>query len=274
MEETIEIRSKYQYFRVLVMGRANAGKTTTLQAVCGTTEAPEVYNRRGRKVGAKKSILSPTSQRGLHNIENELRFHSSPGFVFHDSRGFEAGATEELEKVRAFIDSRAAERSVDKQLHAIWFCLPTDNEARMLAAAELDFFERCDTGKVPVIAVFTKFDSLDSKAFQELRDEGVDFLRAQERAPRRADEHFERVHLSRIFQRRYPPVNELRVRNMHDTERYGEVVKRTVAELLKKTSSALHTDALRLLLATVQNNNVELCLENAVNRQAPSPLLL
>ncbi|KDQ16226.1 hypothetical protein BOTBODRAFT_257620 [Botryobasidium botryosum FD-172 SS1] len=213
MEEAIELRSKYKHFRVLVMGRANAGKTTVLQAVCGSTEAPEVYDRQGRRIRPKESVLSPTSRRGLHNIDNELRFPGNRGFVFHDSRGFEAGATEELEKVRAFIDGRAAERSVDRQLHAIWFCIPTDNDARMLTTAELDFFERCDTGKVPVIAIFTKFDSLDSMAFQELRAEGASFLEAQERAPRRADEYFERVHLSRILQQKYRPVNELRVRS-------------------------------------------------------------
>ena len=30
-------------FRVLIIGRANAGKTTILQKVCDTTEGPEVY---------------------------------------------------------------------------------------------------------------------------------------------------------------------------------------------------------------------------------------
>ncbi|KDQ17641.1 hypothetical protein BOTBODRAFT_29803 [Botryobasidium botryosum FD-172 SS1] len=247
------------------MGRANAGKTTILKAVCGSREAPQVYNQRGRRIMAKKSILLPTSLRGIHNIEHELRFRSNPGFVFHDSRGFEAGATEELEKVREFINNRAIERSVDKQLHAIWFCLPTDNEARMLTTAELDFFERCDTGKVPVIAIFTKFDSFDSYAFQQLRGEEVDFFEARKRARDRANEHFDRVYLNRILQQRYPPKKELRIRNMHEVDGHDEVIKRTVTELLEKTSDALDTDALKLLLATVQNNNVEICITNSIN---------
>ena len=37
-------------FRVLVIGRSNAGKTTLLQRVCNTTELPEVYNAKGEKV--------------------------------------------------------------------------------------------------------------------------------------------------------------------------------------------------------------------------------
>jgi len=32
-------------FRVLIIGRANAGKTTILQRVCNTTEGPKVYRR-------------------------------------------------------------------------------------------------------------------------------------------------------------------------------------------------------------------------------------
>jgi len=38
-------------FRVLVIGRSNAGKTTLLQRVCNTTELPEVFNAEGEKVG-------------------------------------------------------------------------------------------------------------------------------------------------------------------------------------------------------------------------------
>ncbi len=34
-------------FRVLIIGRANAGKTTILQRVCDTTESPTVYRNRG-----------------------------------------------------------------------------------------------------------------------------------------------------------------------------------------------------------------------------------
>jgi GTPase SAR1 family protein len=32
-------------FRVLVIGRANAGKTSILQRVCDTTESPKIYQK-------------------------------------------------------------------------------------------------------------------------------------------------------------------------------------------------------------------------------------
>ena len=39
-----ELRAKYTHFRILVIGRANAGKTTLLQRVCNTTEDPCIYD--------------------------------------------------------------------------------------------------------------------------------------------------------------------------------------------------------------------------------------
>ena len=62
-------------------------------------------------------------QRGEHNIELELSFSSHNGYVFHDSRGFEAGEDRELEIVQDFVRRRSQERSLNDRLHAIWFVL-------------------------------------------------------------------------------------------------------------------------------------------------------
>jgi hypothetical protein len=57
----------------------------------------------------------------MHDIENQLIFKSNPQFIFHDSRGFEAGSLEEKEKVvEPFITKRAGEGKLSEQLHAIW----------------------------------------------------------------------------------------------------------------------------------------------------------
>jgi len=42
-EEAAKLRAKYTHFRILVIGRANAGKTTLLKRVCNSKEDP-VYN--------------------------------------------------------------------------------------------------------------------------------------------------------------------------------------------------------------------------------------
>jgi len=44
------LRKKFKHFRVLILGRANAGKTTILQKVCNTDEQPEIFDSTGKKV--------------------------------------------------------------------------------------------------------------------------------------------------------------------------------------------------------------------------------
>ncbi|KAI6002679.1 hypothetical protein EDC04DRAFT_3147010 [Pisolithus marmoratus] len=105
-------------FRILVMGRANAGKTTILQRVCNTMDRPEIFDTKGRKVDA--AVLEGSLTRGYHNIENELVFASNPGFVFHDSCGFEAGSEGQFESMKKFVMDRAKMTELDKRIHAIW----------------------------------------------------------------------------------------------------------------------------------------------------------
>ena len=44
LEEAAKLRARYTHFRILVIGRANAGKTTLLKRVCNTDEDP-VYTK-------------------------------------------------------------------------------------------------------------------------------------------------------------------------------------------------------------------------------------
>jgi hypothetical protein len=60
-------------------------------------------------------------QRGLHNIEDELIFTNHDGYVFHDSRGFEAGGEEELKIVQNFVRRMSQGEELNDKLHAIWF---------------------------------------------------------------------------------------------------------------------------------------------------------
>lgn len=59
-------------------------------------------------------------QRGEHDIEDEMVFRSNPAFIFHDSRGLEAGGLSELNTVAEFITRRAKEKDLQDQVHAIW----------------------------------------------------------------------------------------------------------------------------------------------------------
>jgi len=60
-------------------------------------------------------------QRGQHNIKDELVFANHRGYVFHDSRGFEAGSEEELKTVQDFVRRKSEKNRLKDRLHAIWF---------------------------------------------------------------------------------------------------------------------------------------------------------
>ena len=62
LQATYDLRAKYTRFRILVIGRANAGKTTLLQRVCNTTEDPCIYDE------SNKNLVS------LHRSEDEIYF--------------------------------------------------------------------------------------------------------------------------------------------------------------------------------------------------------
>ncbi len=61
------------------------------------------------------------TQRGEHDINDELVFSNHTGYVFHDSRGIESGTTEEVDILQEFIQCKASERRLKSRLHAIWF---------------------------------------------------------------------------------------------------------------------------------------------------------
>ena len=43
------LREKFRWFRILVIGWANVGKMTILKKICTSVEGPEIYNDQGRK---------------------------------------------------------------------------------------------------------------------------------------------------------------------------------------------------------------------------------
>ena len=51
------LKEKFGRFRILIVGRANAGKTTILRAICNTTENPEIYDGNGKKVRRQAELL-------------------------------------------------------------------------------------------------------------------------------------------------------------------------------------------------------------------------
>ncbi|KAJ7112757.1 hypothetical protein C8R43DRAFT_134569 [Mycena crocata] len=253
-DDTIDIRSKCKHFRILIIGRANAGKTTILKKVCQSIEDPEIFSPSGNKIDL--STIEGSAERGLHDIENQLVFKSNPQFIFHDSRGFESASVDEVEKVKSFIKHRAESLTLNEQLHAIWYCLPTDTD-RPLLEADKQFFNVHGTGKVPTVAIFTKFDGLITKAFGDLRRKGTSLATAQNQKFESAKEKLKLNFIAPLMDTEFRPSDHVRMDDMR-------LDSTNCSGLIEKTANVLDSNVLKLLFVSVQQNNIALCTKYAV----------
>ncbi|KAJ7241763.1 hypothetical protein C8J57DRAFT_72763 [Mycena rebaudengoi] len=256
INKAIDLRSQCKHFRILVIGRANAGKTTLLKKVCNSIENPMIFSPSDKKIEA--SVIEGSAERGLHDIENQLIFKSNPQFIFHDTRGFESGSVAETEKVKAFIAGCAGSGTLADQLHAIWYCLPTDTNRPLLAADE-QFFNTDVTGKVPVIAIFTMFDGLITEAFTQLKGGGLNRKEAKDGQIKQAQEMLTTKFVKPLMSTSYPPTDHVQLDDMR-------VEANNCNELIETTANALSDDTLQLLFVSVQQNNINLSIHYAVNK--------
>ncbi|KAH8986627.1 hypothetical protein EDB86DRAFT_2809456 [Lactarius hatsudake] len=235
-------------FRVLIIGRANAGKTSILKRICETTESPVIY-RGGEEVRSPTVKLDPSMDRGEHRIDDELVFSNHRGYVFHDSRGIEAGSAEELDTLRKFIQQKCGGGRLRDRLHAIWYCVPMDNKRPQL---DLKFFnDICPERNVPVIAVFTKYDRFRRNVRIHVEDFGSpddDVLDVEEK-------QFQEHYVSPLGD----DVRFVRLEQMHKQSLGCD-------KLIEATAAALNDDIVGLMLLAVQRENLELSVKTALTR--------
>ncbi|KAH9161826.1 hypothetical protein EDB89DRAFT_2104688 [Lactarius sanguifluus] len=237
-------------FRVLIIGRANAGKTSILQRVCDTTESPIIYRRRGR--GRKKVTLDPSVYRGEHDIDDELMFSNHEGYIFHDSRGIESCSIEELWTLQEFIRRKCREPRLGDKLHAIWYCVPMDNQRPQL---DLKFFrDICPDRNVPVIVVFTKYDQFRRNVQIHVEDFGSPADNVFDVEDKQFQEHYLRPLGDDVI---FVRLEKMHMQNMR------------CDKLIETTAAALNDDVVGLMLLAVQRGNVKLSVKRALNRVRP-----
>jgi hypothetical protein len=106
-------------------------------------------------------------QRGIHNIDKEIRFEGNGGkMVVHDSEGFEAGRSNEVDVVKNFIERRSKVEDINERLHLVWlvrssfaspcrlphfepfrYCI--EMNSRPIQHAEKEFFSTFSQGDTP-----------------------------------------------------------------------------------------------------------------------------
>ncbi|KAH9033842.1 hypothetical protein EDB84DRAFT_1676291 [Lactarius hengduanensis] len=234
-------------FRVLIIGRTNAGKTSILQRICDTTDSPIIYRGTGR--ARKKVTLDPSMDRGEHNIDDELIFSNHEGYIFHDSRGIESGGIDELQILQQFIRRKCQETRLRDRLHAIWYCVPMDNHRPQL---DLKFFKDiCPDRNVPVIVLFTKYDQFRRNVQIHVEDFGS----PDDNVLDVEDKQFQEHYLGPLGEDiRYVRLEKMHMQNMR------------CDKLIETTAAALDDDIVGLMLFAVQRGNLKLSVKTALKR--------
>ncbi|KDQ50386.1 hypothetical protein JAAARDRAFT_142096 [Jaapia argillacea MUCL 33604] len=250
------LRATCPQFRILIIGKANAGKTTIIHKLCNVTPKikPIIYDQDGKE--SVDGVTSPLSlvQRGEHDIEHQITYPGSH-FIFHDSRGFESGSVEEMETVRNFLKERSDRELLKDKVHAIWYCVPMD-DSRPLSPAELSFFKEGTWG-VPVIAIFTKFDAQISRAYGKLKEANKDYQKAFQEAPQYADKILQDHYLPKLKSVPYQPKEWMCLKDMHKPAN-------NCSELVEKTAAAIDDDGLQSLFISVQAKDLKLNIKQAI----------
>ncbi|KAI1823366.1 hypothetical protein F4861DRAFT_336782 [Xylaria intraflava] len=167
--------------RVLVCGRAGVGKSTLINKVFGTVVTEE-----------------SSKDHGIHDVDEGFEMDTWPGLIVHDSRGFQSGATEEIELLEKFVKKRAAAAKPEERLDAIWFCIDVPS-TRVVHEADKKIFEILDkyAKAVPVIIVRTMKDRFINEHYgaarDQLEDAGYKGEEIDRRARAQAEEEFARV---------------------------------------------------------------------------------
>ncbi|KAI0540934.1 hypothetical protein GGR58DRAFT_458415 [Xylaria digitata] len=167
--------------RVLVCGRAGVGKSTLINKVFGSIVTEE-----------------SSGDHGIHDVDEGFEMDTLPGLIVHDSRGFQSGATEEIELLEKFVKKRAAAAKPEDRLDAIWFCIDVPS-TRVVHEADRKIFDILDkyARAVPVILVRTMKDRFINEHYgaarEQLEDAGYTGEELDRRARAQAEENFSRV---------------------------------------------------------------------------------
>jgi GTPase SAR1 family protein len=140
-------RRQCPQFRILVIGKTGVGKSSLINHAFGVQNATALHDKPGEA-----------------SIDHEFTSPQNNRFILHDSKGFEPGESNNLKVVLDFIDRQRAMPYLKDKLHAIWLCveIPRAGERLLEIGVEQFLTSKCkgELGNIPIVVVFTKYDTL------------------------------------------------------------------------------------------------------------------
>jgi hypothetical protein len=136
-----------------------------------------------------------------------------------------------------------------------------DEDGRSYTEAEVKFFSQCDTGSIPVIVLFTKFDALYDDEFAELISKGVSRKDAEALVPQHAIDAFASGPQLKLL---YNRQDNQRSPRCHICLPDMDKDDADCGPLIERTADILDDDVLKQMFVSTQRTNLELCMRYAV----------
>ncbi|KAJ7112756.1 hypothetical protein C8R43DRAFT_1040414 [Mycena crocata] len=228
---TDDILSQCPRFRILVVGKSGAGKSSLINHAFGVELAKISHQEQGA---------------GVSDINTEITAKGNSRFVLHDSQGFEPGQMANFETAKKFLESRGAGVDLKDRVHASWLCIQVPFAGgRVFETGDELFLKLASESSVPVVVVFTKFDLLVSRKEEYLTDEEMETCDSEEDINRlclkKADDEFDEACLGPL-QRINRTLSFARTSGLVGDFQTADLDRQALANLIQITQNLVERD--------------------------------